>query len=566
MVAEAANHLEKCTCRKQFDNRQAFSHICSAFCPIGIAQSMSYIASALTLSRPTSANSADSATGTPSMPSDSTSEELFEGPGNGTTQATPVIDSDKSPKMRRASGARTKTVYRLALPPPVIIHKQRLHIRPKVLLQLQKVSRTCRPTPIYEVLPSHVAPKLAKHFPRTFKGKARLGVDDLVVVTSDDYHLTESYLNSNDVDDLFEDVRWGKREIVAAICHGHGKDHQGNTEISLSQGQSWTASRLKSGAYEFVSTDGSDRSVARWVPKQSKTRRTSSDTRDRSLSEERKFNFSLLNPNSRRHAVIATLDRQSIEVCDQYSNPSLSQSSQTSSSSTTSSSSWSEEHQSLSKRPNLISSNSIDVDLALRTLITVTGIWVSFQEGISRSFKYSDASPTLSASPNPASKQDWRTLSLSSASFSHNQASQKSLAPDLGGPHRSPLQHTRSSPAVPLSPSFTASPYPFSPPRRSISSGTALMQRISSRRSSTNKRTELSPVGDEDGSEAERETSRAAGSPLQRRASRFKKRGSIALERAVTGLALGEPRSYDDGMIGKSSRLGRLFSHSTKMT
>lgn len=522
---------------------------------------MNYIASAFT-SRPASAKSLESGVSTPSIFDEAARDEgsCLE------TKATSIADSDITSKRRSTSGrSKTKTAFRLCHPPPLRVHKQRLHIRPRVLLQLQKVSKASRPTPIFEVLPSVVfAPRLARHFPRTFKGKAGLGVDDLVVVSSEDYEAQE--LHTHDVDDLFDD-KWDKREIIAAICQPSKNDSpygQGETEICLNQGPSWTASQRKNGTYEFSSTDDfGNRTVARWVPRQPKSDRTASIS---STSEEKKFNFSILNPNSRRHAVIATLDHQTIEVSDQYSHPSTSLSSQASSTATTSSSSVSEELKTLSTGSSLATRDPIEVDDALRTLITITGIWVAFREGFSPNFKYGQPTQGLSTSPNLALGHKHRSLSLNANQFNSNQlATPKSPSRSLSSAKRTraSLQHTVSTSTVPLS------PYPpFTPPQRSVSAGTAFMQRISTRRSSTPKVIQLSPVGDLEGSETEKEASRAKGSPLPRSSMSSREGRDVSLDRDMGGLGLDlgvNVSQPTERVTSRSSgRIRKMFGRSPK--
>ena len=563
MVAEAANGQDL-TCRKHIDNQQLFSQVYCAFCPV--AHTMNYIASAFT-SRPTSAKSLDSG---PSTPSISEEAALDKGLQESYLEAktTSIADSDVASKRRSASSrTKAKTAFRLCHPPPVHIHKQRLHIRPRVLLQLQKISKASRPTPIFEVLPSVIfAPRLARRFPRTFKGKTGLGVDDLVVVSSENYETQEPH--SDDDEDLFDD-KWDKREIIAAICQP-SKDHypygQGETEICLNQGIAWTASQRRSGTYEFASTDDcGNRTVARWVPRQSRSDRTSSIS---STPEEKKFNFSILNPNSRRHAVIATLDRQTIEVSDHYSHPSTSLSSQASSTPTTSSSCISEGPKTPFTELSETARDPIEVDDALRTFIIITGIWVAFREGFSPNFKYGQPTQGLSTSPNRALVQKHRSLSLNANHFNNNQftiPNSPSPSHSLSGATRprTGLHHTVSSSTVPLS-----SYPPFTPPQRSVSNGTAFMQRLSTRKSPTPKVIQLSPVGDSEGSDTGKKASRANGSPLARSSVGSGEGRDVSLEGDLTGLGLdlGGNGSQPTGRERKrsNSRIGRVFSRNPK--
>ena len=557
MVAEAANGQDL-TCCKHINNQQLLSQVYCAFCPV--AHTMNYIASAFT-SRPTSAKSLESGLSTPSIFQEAALDEGMRELSL-ETKTTSRADSGVASKRRSASSrTKTRTAFRLCHPPPIHIHKQRLHIRPRVLLQLQKISKAARPTPIFEVLPSVVfAPRLARHFPRTFKGKAGLGLDDLVVVSSENYEAQD--LHSDDIDDLF-DEKWDKREIIAAICQPSKDNYpygQGETEICLHHGTSWTASQRRNGTYEFACTDDcGNRTVARWVPKQTRSDRTPSIS---STPEEKRFNFSILNPNSRRHAIIATLDRQTIEVSDHYSHPPTSLSSQASYTPTTSSSLVSDEHKTPSMEASQAARDHIEVDDALRTLITITGIWVAFREGFSPNFKYGQSTQFPSTSPNRAPGQKHRSLSLNANQFNNNQfAIPKSPSHSLSGATqtRNDLRQTVSSSTVPLS-----SYPPFTLPQRSVSTGTAFMQRVSTRKSATPKATSLSPVGDFEGSDTEGDTSRANGSPLPR----CGEEGKVSLERGNVGLGLDLGKSVSSPIAREtrrsSCRIGKMFGRSPK--
>lgn len=564
MVTEAANGQDL-TCRKHIDSQQLLSQVSCAFCPVAlcpVAQTMNYIASAFT-SRPTSAKSVASGLSTPSILEEATQDEGLQ-ESCLDTQATSIADSDIASSRGRSASSRnrTKTAFRLCHPPPARVHKQRLHIRPRVLLQLQKVSKSSRPTPIFEVLPSVVfAPRLARLFPRTFKGKAGLGVDDLVIISSENYEARE--MRSNEIDDLLDD-KWDQREIVAAICQPSKDDYpygQRQAEICLNHGQSWTASQRKNGTYEFMSTDDcGNRTVARWVPKQQKSDRTISST-----PEDKKLNFSILNPHSRRHAVIATLDHQTIEVSDHYSHPSTSLSSQDSSTLPTYSSSVSGEVKASSIKSSLTARDPMEVDDALRTLITITGIWVAFREGFSPNFKFGQPMQALSTSPNLALGYKHRSLSLNANHFNSNQLpTPESPSHSLSSAKRTRagLQHTVPNSSVPPS-----SYPPFTPPQRTVSTGTAFMQRLSARKSSTPKVIQLSPVTFEC-SDKEEEASRANSSPLPHSLVRSGEGRDVSLEPGIAGLGLdlGESVSRPTGGVKRrsSNRIRKMFGRNPK--
>ena len=541
LVADAAlSH--RCTCRTLTDGQKydqpLLSHICSA-CS-AIAQSMNYLANALT-TRPASVSSMLSSSNTlPSLLQGSTSEEASEEGESRDfdTKATSLTDQIPKPEISSQSSPlpspKSKTTYRLAHPPPVSSHRAHLHIRPRVLLQLQKVSKTVRPKPVLEVLPSVIfATRLARRFPRTFKGKAGLGADDLVIVSSENYET--ALPDTQDPGELLDDARWEEREIVAAVCQ-LSKDKlgfQGRGEICLNTGAVWIASKLGNGSYEFVLTDEHGlKTVARWVLKSPRQRTTPvAQSRPRSPSlEERKFNFSVLNPNSRRHAVTGTLDQHSIEVSDRYSNPAVGSKSPGPSTPRTpatrdlcdgregqSSFPWHSDRSSInawdnqmrssprfsmqSTDMNVVTDQALEMNESLRTLILVTGLWVAFQEGFSSNFNSGDLAQGQSAMSNTGSKHQRRSLSLSI-----NRSGSDVLPSTAGSPssNRQPnsgvLLHSPSTPIVTLAQSAKNA---RTPPRRTMSTGPTFMRRVTSNRVSTAGAGQLIPTDDFDGSEPE---------------------------------------------------------------
>src|SRR5690242_2004984 len=64
---------------------------------------------------------------------------------------------------------RPKTSYIIAHPPPTVHPRSKLHIRPKVQLQLHQVLAAQRPKPVYEVIPfSLLAPPSTRRLARAF--------------------------------------------------------------------------------------------------------------------------------------------------------------------------------------------------------------------------------------------------------------------------------------------------------------------------------------------------------------------------------------------------------------
>lgn len=382
----------------------------------------------------------------------------------------------------KRSTVASKTSFQLAHPPPAIKHRERFNIRPKILLQLQQTSDATRPVPVFDVVPSFVfAPKLARKFSSIFKGKDSLGADDLVIVHSQKYDSSDDL--KGQTDSASDEDSWDAREVVAAICQPKRKAAGTDlpTEICLHHGAIWKASPLSTGAYEFTSVDeAGTRTIARWVPRPPLVRRRTYNGQDGSsppLAEQRRFTFSIINPNSRRHPVIATLNRSSIDVSDQHSVPSVMSSSQSLNSS--------QHHQSLASENAGVHVNQtetpktamVETDERLRSLILITGIWVAFREGFSPNFHYDklldSTAQRMSRSPSHKS----RNLSLNITNLGKGRTSGSE------SPKRELIPTTKSNrgnspPTQPVGPS----------PQTTASTGAAFLQRANTRRPASSKK------------------------------------------------------------------------------
>ncbi|MCJ1341182.1 hypothetical protein MMC09_006478 [Bachmanniomyces sp. S44760] len=309
------------------------------------------------------------------------------------SRATSVTASHNT----RRSIHRSKTSFHLAHPPPLSKHKQRLKVRPKLLLQLQQLSDTHRPVPALDVLPSAVfAPRLARRFPRIFNGRTGLGIDDLIVVSSQTYDSPDE--NNIEEDDISGDEKLDQREVVAAICSIPNDDDEvaSTAEIYLNYGHSWRASRYGNGGYEFTSVDEQGHlTTARWVPSKSGRSRapsnaaneppaTGSPTKD---NNKRKFVFSILNPMTRQHPIIATMDHRIIEIFDHFQSVSSPSSPNIPPPSPDAGAEEGrQDYLDILAEPI---KTSVPTDEHMRTLIIVSGIWVSFMERWSDHFTYS---------------------------------------------------------------------------------------------------------------------------------------------------------------------------------
>ncbi|QSZ34705.1 hypothetical protein DSL72_007560 [Monilinia vaccinii-corymbosi] len=331
-------------------------------------------------------------------------------------------------RRRSRRSSKASTAFRLAHPAPTLTHKQRLlNIRPKVLMQLQLLSFDKRPKPILDAIPSTVVvSRLAKRFPRMFRGKGELGANDIMIVKSEDYDTPSQSMDDSDSDD----EGFSNRDLIAVICQ-LPKDEgglQGKTEIVLGDGSVWLASPLPTGAYEMTKFDerGEKVTTIRWV------KRGGHHNISDPPNNDVKFSFSIIDPNSRRHPILATITQTKLDIPDYYT--SISPSSVIETTPTPASSVPGEFDEEDGEMDTIIERTPQLVDETMRTLIQVTGIWVSLRQGWSPYFKYNDAIATCGQNKSPRNSMNGRTRA-------------SSLTPDLMriAPAHSGLTCTRSS-------------------------------------------------------------------------------------------------------------------------
>lgn len=266
----------------------------------------------------------------------------------------------------------------------------------------------------------------------------------------------------------------------------------GNTEICLNHGSCWEATSTVNGAYEFISTNGEgQKTVARWVPRSLPGRRRSVRIQERSAtslpSGSEKFNFSIINPNSRRHPVIATLTRESLSICDRYSIPSTPVFPQASVSPSGSPVSDVDAQDVDGDETEAPLKTMIDTDEHLRTLIVITGLWVAFREGYSPNFRYNGPifpSVTAARAQQHTQKSHLRrSLSINIGNLANGRAGNGDGGRQKGGAQSRPeIISSSSASAVATLASPTSA---RESPRRTISAGTAFMNRVNSRISSS---------------------------------------------------------------------------------
>jgi len=243
----------------------------------------------------------------------------------------------------------------------------------------------------------------------------------------------------------------------------------GKAEIVLSDGSVWTSTPMPNGLYEFVSVDErGHKTTARWVRRS--TKRGSVDVESNGLTDF-KFTFSIIDPNSRRHPILATITQNKLDIPDYYT--SVSQSAgKFPPTSPIRGEIYSLEDESIPHRTiHPIEENT-------KKLIQVTGIWLALREGWSPYFKYNDGM-SLNTTPLPRvrsvsmSPDGTRPPLLGHASTPESANSLSTLG-ILGSKIR--RVSTKASPVN--SDPVTREPMP----KRSISAGTAFMQREKARR------------------------------------------------------------------------------------
>lgn len=276
-------------------------------------------------------------------------------------------------RARRKSHPRSKTTYQLALPAPGLSKR---FFRPKLLLQLQRVSGTPRPLPTWDVLPGIHGLRRRNRLGIT------LGLSDIIIVPSDSHDGTVGAMGddrsacSDDSAD-YRDARDNNEDLVAAICF-----RRKAAEIALRDASHWRPEHLPNGSYQFTCSNEHGSQTVRWVLRRKSSARYSGSlaASDNPFDECKRFSFSVIDPHTRRHPIMAWMTRNSIDVLDEY--PVLG--------TTESCRSSSDGEAGPSSEPDMA-----ETDKLIRSLIVVTGIYVAVREGWSR-YDSQDESPSMS--------------------------------------------------------------------------------------------------------------------------------------------------------------------------
>lgn len=291
---------------------------------------------------------------------------------------------------------RPKCQLRLAHPPPTVAPKKlqplQKHIRPKVLLQLQQRTQSGFHKPIYEVVPASrfsTDTRLGKKLNRLRKGKDGLHPDDLVVLKVEDY---------KGPDDASEEAEFSESRTalgIISVSHGLGEDKA----VLQLENSAWIATAGKSGSYDLVFQED-ETQRAKWYIQKSKRKRPNSIAGFPlpTLWEEQKFYFALIQPRSRQHPTVASINGTYLDIYDYHA---ASMSSPRTPTRPTSVVIDGDASSSLSTPAN--EDERIPTSDLLRKLIVVSGAWVFFKRGWSPFFRYA-IPPRSSANRDPDPK------------------------------------------------------------------------------------------------------------------------------------------------------------------
>lgn len=312
----------------------------------------------------------------------------------------------------RERKATPKTKFVLAHPPPSKRSKQRLNIRPRMIFQLQRVSDSSRALPAFDVISLAACNHcFTRSISRKMTGERVLSMDDLVLLRSEIYG-HNSIVEGDITDESEDEITRRHPDLLGAIAYAR-KAKNGSTnhdEIYLENGLVWEAICLKVGVYEF-SAKNHDSYKLRWVSRKARRPHSKENTpteNDNKPSSSR-FTFSIINPNTRIHPVIATLTTDNkLDILDRYLTAGS-----PASPSALSSKSQSPVHSDFSSetsyfdRPATSEAIYTETDEALQILIILTGIWViskqGWSEGLSKGPDLIDKSRRESGDRSPSS-------------------------------------------------------------------------------------------------------------------------------------------------------------------
>lgn len=419
-----------------------------------------------------------------------TSDAMHE---DGASTVVSISDSEtsraaSSTSHPRRRSTRQHTSYMLAQAPPSLNKKQRfLHIRPRLLLQLQQIPDGLRPRPVIDAYPTSgivntaIAAHLCKRFPRLSRIKNEKSIQDVLLFKSEDYTVPSFDSDSDGDDESIKD-----RDIIAILSPLAGQD---KAEIALPDGTVWVAApRVIGGvtSYEFTTVDQHGiTTTARWVRRpmngksQPSTKPSTPPPSSTAPSAQQspatiafpglsdspplnyKFTFSIIDPSSRRHPIMATLQPSSLEIQDSYTTTSQSSSIYPPTSPKLGSpDSVDSEFQATSQR------TTRDVEEWQKSFIQISALWVALRHGWVPHYKPGDFIRESASATSPT------------ASKTHNRSRSYSTGTDLDQSVASRGVNGRKRHSQPPPPKGEIPHMPGVLPRRATSTGAARMQKI----------------------------------------------------------------------------------------
>ncbi|KFX89547.1 hypothetical protein V490_06950, partial [Pseudogymnoascus sp. VKM F-3557] len=269
-------------------------------------------------------------------------------------------------------------------------------------------------------------------------GGCDIGVD---ILRSDDYDSLDEEKEAESVtDDSTTD-----RDVLAVICQVP-KGDLGTVEICLEDGSRWTAGPSAKGALELVKTDPvtGERTIARWVPRGT-SRRNSLQTPARKMdgAAEPKYQFSFIDPRTRRHPILATLTQGTLKISETYSPVTNSE----------------EEHPPISARTSIDGDSDSNTTVTATTeppkiltvyqeqrlLIEVSAVWVALKQGWCPSFRYGDNCCSPTSGGKFATPPSSSSASGGSGAAKTERPRSFSLTPSDAGRHRRSRSNTVTS-------------------------------------------------------------------------------------------------------------------------
>ncbi|KAL9095746.1 MAG: hypothetical protein Q9165_002178 [Trypethelium subeluteriae] len=413
-----------------------------------------------------------------------TVELMMDDQGSPLYEVPHILRQASTEAFRKERTKRPKTTYNLAHPPP----GGKIPLRPRVLLQLQKVALNTRSVPAFEVLSAAAfAFKTGRAIKSLWSGKSRIRPEDLVVFQDQDYSNNESV--------PADSKKGSSRHVVGVICRrkGEGKGSVSRTEICLEDGSVWDAIAMSNGGYEFTSQQehGLTSSV-RWVRRHAAKPIEKSSTPQIGVPEQkcedRTFMFTKITPNMRQHPIVGCMNRSKLEVYDQYSVPSASNADRVPGTIRPKRLARQKSTSSFSILEGVEGIVPVTTESSLRDLILVSGIWVAFREGWSSMVKFEEERDHCSRPSSPPCTRTHRrcpsdqTLSTSSESGAP-QAPSNDVGIKNGVKRRlmrtgSKIWSRSSSSGVSVPNTAAKDTTTLPPPRSSTSTGVAFIRKV----------------------------------------------------------------------------------------